>query len=104
MTQELQSVNLDRSAKYKFLGAAIILLQSMEKVQKRKNMKEMFNRWRFNQSVGKIAETAFNKILELNHRHSNQRFSSACFLLTKSIGRVMTRDAVQKISNYATMN
>jgi hypothetical protein len=54
--------------------------------------------------VGKIAETAFNKILELNHRHSNQRFSSACFLLTKSIGRVMTRDAVQKISNYATMN
>ena len=33
-------------------------------------MKESFSKWRYSQSVGKIAEKAFNKILELNHKHS----------------------------------
>ena len=56
------------------------------------------NKWRFSQSVGKIAEKAFNKILELNHRHSNQRFEAACFLLTKSVGKIMKKDAVDRIS------
>lgn len=48
--------------------------------------------------MGKIAEKAFNKILELNHRHSNQRFTAACFLLTKSVGKIMKKDAVERIS------
>ena len=60
--------------------------------------KEAFNKWRFSQSVGKIAEKAFNKILELNHRHSNQRFESACFLLTKSVGKIIKKDAIERIS------
>ena len=55
MTTELQNVNLDRSAKYKFLGASIILLQGMEKAQKHAAMKQMFNRWRYNQSIGKVS-------------------------------------------------
>ena len=55
-------------------------------------------RWRQSQSVSKIAEKAFNKILELNHRHSSQRFESACFLLTKSVGKILKKEAIEKIS------
>ena len=98
LKDNLAGVNLDRTAKYKFLGASLIILNNMEKIQKRTMAKEAFNKWRFSQSVGKIAEKAFNKILELNHRHSNQRFESACFLLTKSVGKIIKKDAVERIS------
>ena len=103
LKENLASVNLDRTAKYKFLGASLIILQNMEKLQKRTQQKEAFNKWRFSQSVSRIAEKAFNKILELNHRHSNQRFESACFLLTKSVGKIIKKDAFGHISQYATM-
>ena len=54
--------------------------------------------WRNGQTVAKIAEKAFNKILELNHKHSSQRFESACFLMTKSIGKLIKKDAIDRIS------
>ena len=71
LKDNLASVNLDRTAKYKFLGASLVILASMERVQKRMQVTDAFNKWRYGQSIGKIAEKAFNKILELNHRHSN---------------------------------
>lgn len=100
----MASVNLDRTAKYKFLGASLIILSSVERIQRRTQAQEAFNKWRFSHSVGKIAEKAFNKILELNHRHSSQRFDSACFLLTKSVGKIIKKDAIERISQYATMS
>lgn len=98
LKENLASVNLDRTAKYKFLGASLIILNNMERIQKRTMIKESFNKWRYSQSVGKIAEKAFNKILELNHRHSSQRFESACFLLTKSAGKIIKKEAMERIS------
>ena len=53
--------------------------------------------------MSKIAEKAFNKILELNHKHSRQRFESACFLMTRSVGKLIKKDAMERISQYATM-
>ena len=104
LKENLQTVNLDRTAKYKFLGASLIILNHMERISKRWQRQDAFNKWRYGQSVRKIAEKAFNKILELNHRHSNQRFDSACFLLTKSLGKIVKKDAIDRIGQYATMN
>jgi len=70
MKENLASVNLDRTAKYKFLGASLIILNNMERIQKRNAQRDAFSKWRYSQSVNKIAEKAFNKILELNHKHS----------------------------------
>ena len=49
----------------------------------------------------KIAETAFNKLLELNHRHSQRRFNTACFLLERTIGKAVKRDGLECIQNFA---
>jgi len=98
LKEHLASVNLDRTAKYKFLGAALIIMSQVERIQKRNQARWAFEKWRHRQSVGKIAEKAFNKILELNHRHSKQRFAAACFLLTKSVGKIMKKDAIDCIS------
>lgn len=38
-------------------------------------------KWQYNASIRKIAETAFNRVLELNHRHSKARYKSAVFML-----------------------
>jgi len=63
-----------------------VLLRHMLKQQSNKKLKESFTKWKFQLKVSKVAESAFNKILELNHRHSEKRFHSACYLLEKSIG------------------
>ena len=57
-------------------------------------MKDFFNRWKLNQHVSKIAQTAFNKILELNHRHSKRRFEVACYLLERGIGMKLKREGM----------
>ena len=66
----LNDVNVDRAAKYKFLGASLILLNGMERIQRRTQLSSALKTWKYNASIQKIAEKAFNKILELNHRHS----------------------------------
>ena len=35
LKENLQTVNLDRTAKYKFLGASLIILNHMERISKR---------------------------------------------------------------------
>lgn len=101
---QIANVNIDRTAKYKFLGAALILLNNIERIKKREDLTRALMTWRNGQTVAKIAEKAFNKILELNHKHSSQRFESACFLMTKSIGKLIKKDAIDRISQYATMS
>jgi hypothetical protein len=53
--RELLEVKIDRAAKYKFLGAALILLRNMEKRQLRQKLKAMFTKWKYNQSVNKVS-------------------------------------------------
>ena len=91
-------MNIDRTAKYKFLGAALIILNSVERIKRRNDLRNSLLTWRNSSTVSKIAEKAFNKILELNHRHSRQRFESACFLMTKSLGKLIKKDAIDRVS------
>lgn len=53
--RELLEVKIDRAAKYKFLGAALILLRNMEKRQLRQKLKAMFTKWKYNQNVNKVS-------------------------------------------------
>ena len=104
MEKNYNQMNIDRTAKYKFLGAALILMNNMERVSRRTKLKSALKTWKYNQSVQKIAEKAFNKILELNHRHSQQRFGAACFLLEKSIGKTIKRDAFIMVQKFAMLS
>jgi hypothetical protein len=51
-----------------------------------------------------VATTAFNKLLELNHRHSSRRFSTACYLLERSVGKIIKRDGMESIQKFAMTN
>ena len=51
-----------------------------------------------------IAESAFNKLLELNHRHSQRRFTTACYLLERSVGKIVKRDGLECIQRFAMSN
>lgn len=44
-------------------------------------MKQAFLKWQYNISIRKIAETAFQKMLSLNYKHSRARFKTAVYLL-----------------------
>jgi len=79
------------------------MLARLVKRQRKETMKEHWNRWKMNHSVAKIAAVSFNKILELNHRHSKKRFETACKLLTKTACRTVKRDAFVEILKAVNM-
>ena len=54
--QELYDVKLDRATKYKFLGAALILLRGMEKRQRGQKLRNLFAKWKYNQTVSKVSK------------------------------------------------
>ena len=84
LVAENRELKGDRVCKYKMLGAAMVLLKSMEQAEYRMRAKNAFGRWKYHSSVNKVAESAFNKILELNYKHADKRFDGAAFLLRKS--------------------
>lgn len=44
-------------------------------------MRNSFDHWKAHSVCLKIAESAFNKVLELNHKHAMARFQTATFLV-----------------------
>ena len=48
LKEDLARVNIDRTAKYKFLGAALMLANNLERANKRNQKQIAFNRWRVN--------------------------------------------------------
>ena len=68
-------------------------------------------KWQYNVSIRKIAETAFNRVLELNHRHSKARFKTAVFLLQSLVednavktgfGNILEAAHMRRFNNYHT--
>jgi len=82
---EVCQLRAETCEKHRYFGASIILLRNMLRQATQKRKKEYFIRWKFYQKVTKVAESAFNKILELNHRHSERRFMTAAKLLSKNV-------------------
>ena len=53
-----------------------------ERIILNSRVKSAFDIWRADLEVNRIMENAFNKILEINHKHVNARVSSAVSLLS----------------------
>ena len=75
---------IEKKAKLKFLATSLASAQNLFKKLSTHKLKQAFLKWQYNVSIRKIAETAFNRVLEINHRHSRARFKTAVHLL-KSI-------------------
>jgi hypothetical protein len=60
-------------------------------------MKQAFIKWQYNVSIRKIAETAFSRVLELNHRHSKARFKTGVYLLQNLVEGFAVQDGFNHI-------
>jgi len=76
-------VDVEKAAKRKLVSAALIMISVQSKVNRVSQLKQALSDWRSFLLSSQIAEGAFNKILELNHRHCKARFSTAVRLLEK---------------------
>jgi len=72
---------IEKKAKLKFLATSLASAQNLFKKTQTHKLKQAFLKWQYNVSIRKIAETAFNRVLEINHRHSRARFKTAVYLL-----------------------
>jgi hypothetical protein len=83
LDDDIKSMKIEKKAKLKFLAASLAFISNQQTIQKKKTVREAFWNWKFEVLSHKIAESAFNKVLELNHKHSKSRFESAFYLLSK---------------------
>lgn len=103
LEKESTGLKQDQTMKFKLLGACMLALN---KLTQRKNVAQkraLFQKWRSNATIGKVVETAFNKMLELNYRHAQTRFSAASFLLKKACNRRLKKVALDNILTFARM-
>ena len=82
LVEDLESMKLEKKAKLKFLAAALLFGQLETASAGALRAKNYFDHWKAHAVCLKIAESAFNKVLELNHKHALARFHSATFLLS----------------------
>mmetsp|Transcript_29120 Transcript_29120/g.28170 ORF Transcript_29120/g.28170 Transcript_29120/m.28170 type:complete len:111 (+) Transcript_29120:2576-2908(+) len=84
-------MNVEKKAKLKFLASALLFTTFLEKKVQENQQRAFLSRWRNNVYLTKIAESAFSKVLELNHKHSFARFKAGSFLL-KSVVKQSTKN------------
>lgn len=57
--KELIEIKIDRVAKYKFLGAALILIKNMERRHSRMKTRQMFSKWKYSHNISKVSQHGF---------------------------------------------
>ncbi len=81
MRAELGEAQMEKKAKHKFLAAAMIFSHMEAKKANADRLTTAWHTW-INQVICyKMVETAFNKVLELNHKHSAARCQAGATLL-----------------------
>jgi len=68
-------------AKRKLVSAALLLISLQGTLQRKQKLQQALGKWRAFEHSSSIAEGAFNKILEINHKHSKVRFETAAKIL-----------------------
>ena len=77
----MSEIDVEKAAKRKLVSASLIMIALQAKLNKKHLLKQAMNEWKAFLNANQIAEGAFNKLLEINHRHSFARFSGASNLL-----------------------
>lgn len=85
MKEQVNTFIIEKRAKLKFLATSLISCSNLFKKIENQNKKQAFIKWQYNVSIRKIAEAAFTRVLELNHRHSKARFKAAGYILKSLI-------------------
>lgn len=81
----------------KFLATSLVSSQNLFHKLQRQQKRQAFIKWQYNVSIRKIAETAFTRVLQINHRHSKARMRTAVFLLKQLVDGRAVSSAFQNI-------
>lgn len=81
MANQISQYSSEKRAKLKFLATSLLSSSNLFKRLAAQRKRAAFTKWQYNVSIRKIAETAFGRVLELNHRHSKARFRAGVHLL-----------------------
>lgn len=94
---------MEKRAKLKFLATSLISSQNMFHKLNRQQLRQAFTKWQFNASIRKIAEAAFTRVLQINHRHSRARIKTGVFLLKQLVEERSISTGFQNILHAAHM-
>jgi hypothetical protein len=94
---------VEKKTKLKFLATSLISSQNLFKKAQKHKMKEAFQKWHHSVSMRRLAVNAFNRVVELNHRHSVARYRAAVYLLTNIKGGCTLQNAFDRICQAAQM-
>lgn len=64
-------------------------------------LRSHFNQWQMFMKNARLAETAFEQLLEIHQKHSRQRYLTAATLLKKIDSRVRLTVGLEKIVEHA---
>ena len=100
---QLAQFSVEKKAKLKFLATSLVSSQNLFKKAQHNKIQQAFLKWQYNVSIRKIAETAFSRVLEINHRHSRARFKTGVFLLQNLVESYALKDGMNHILTAAHM-
>jgi hypothetical protein len=95
----MSEVDVEKAAKRKLVSASLLMIALQAKLTKKLMIKNAIAEWKAFIYGSLIAEGAFNKLLELNHRHSKARFDAATNLLTKTVKKHYGAQLIEKLKN-----
>ena len=103
LEKQLEQYQIEKKAKLKFLATSLVSSQNLFRKAQANKLKQAFLKWQYNVSIRKIAETAFSRVLELNHRHSKARFKTAVYLLQGLVENSAVKEGFNNILRTAHM-
>lgn len=74
---------------------------SWKRFEGRSQAKVAFAQWRMFMQNSRLAESAFEQMMELHQKHAQQRFETACNLILKINTRYSYRTTLEKLINTA---
>jgi len=101
--QQLDQFSIEKKAKLKFLATSLVSSQNLFRKLQRQQKRQAFIKWQYNVSIRKIAETAFTRVLEINHRHSKARLRTGVFLLKQLLDQHAITSAFDNVLQAAHM-
>ena len=85
--EDITEITTQNEYKRNLKGAALAFSAICSRIIKGNKVRTAFDTWRADYEVNRVMENAFNKVLEMNHKHVSVRISSGVSLL----GSIVTR-------------
>lgn len=92
-------LEVEKVAKKKLVSASLMVICLFNSLYTKRRLIHAFSEWRSYILHSQVAETAFNKILEINHKHSAVRFHSATRILSRLFNSKNLKHSVHKLKS-----